>query len=102
MKQTVKKILSALVLAVFVVVFYGGALLLAVLFAAFTLPPYAQYALWAWAAVDAAPGGSRPGGAELAAPACQAVDGLRDPGGPGPVPRLVRLRRLAGRHPHSG
>ena len=51
MKRSWKHILSALVLAVFVVVFYGGALLLAVLFAAFTLPPYAQYALWAWAAV---------------------------------------------------
>ena len=53
MKKSWKHILSALALAVFVVIFYGGALLFTILFTSLAgWPPYAQYALWAWAVVS--------------------------------------------------
>ena len=53
MKVPWKKLLSALVMAAAVVIFYGGLLLFAVLFTSLTgWPPYAQYALWAWAVVS--------------------------------------------------
>ena len=53
MKVPWKELLSSLILAVFVVVFYGGALLIALLFAGLSgWPPYVQYALTAWAVVS--------------------------------------------------
>ena len=53
MKVPWKKLLSALVMAAAVVIFYGGLLLFAVLFTSLAgWPPYAQYALWAWAVVS--------------------------------------------------
>ena len=53
MKVPWKTILSALVAAAAAVILYGGFLLFVVLFASLAgWPPYAQYALWGWAAVS--------------------------------------------------
>ena len=53
MKVPWKDLLSSLILAVFVVVFYGGALLIAMLFAGLSgWPPYVQYSLTAWVVVS--------------------------------------------------
>ena len=53
MKVPWKDLLSSLILAVFAVVFYGGALLIALLLAGLSgWPPYVQHALTAWAVVS--------------------------------------------------
>ena len=53
MKVPWKDLLSSLILAVVTVVFYGGALLIALLLAGLSgWPPYVQHALTAWAVVS--------------------------------------------------